>query len=153
MKINNIMSKKVITVTVNSPLSEIADLLFNNKITGVPVVDENKHVIGIVTEYDLLSRNEHIHIPTYIKLLRNLKTAGNKKEITKKIQSVLSLKAEDIMTKPVVTIVPQTHISEVARIFTEKHINPLPVVNIKGVLVGIISRADIIRLFRKGKNF
>lgn len=148
MKIQNIMTKETITVTEDTPVFEVAELLFDRNLTGMPVIDSECHVIGIITEYDLLSRSEHIHIPTYIKLLSQFKAAGSESSnIKKEINKIQELEARDVMTKPVVTVSPDTEVAEAARIFTDEHINPLPVVDGQGILVGIISRADIVKLF------
>lgn len=148
MHISDIMTQDVISITVDTPVSTVADLIFDKNLTGMPVVDPERHVVGIVTEYDLLSRGEHIHIPSYMKLLSQLKVAGDKGNVQQSIEQIQSLKAEDIMTKPVVTISPETEVSEAARIFSEDRINPLPVVDTDGKLVGIVSRADIVKLFK-----
>lgn len=150
MQVKEIMTKDVVSVGENTPVGELATILFDKHITGMPVVDENNHVIGIITEYDLLSREEHIHVPSYMKLLGQFKVVGDKKhQIGHEIEQVLNLKASDIMTKPVVTVSPETAVAEAARIFADERINPLPVVDNDGVLAGIVSRADIVKLFKK----
>jgi len=148
MKVGEIMTKDVMSIGADAPISQVAELLFDYNLTGVPVVDEQKHVIGILTEYDLLSRQDHIHIPTYMKLLSQFKIAKSDKAVQQEISNVQSLLASDIMTRPVVTISEDTDVSEAARIFADERINPLPVVDSNGALVGIISRADIVKLFK-----
>jgi len=149
MQVQDIMTKDVITVTEDTPVFKVAENLFDKGLTGMPVVDDEKHVVGIITEYDLMSREEHIHIPSYMKLWGQFKLAGNKKhEIKHEIDKILHLKAEDIMTRPVVTVSGDTQVAEAARIFADEHINPLPVVDENGVLVGIVSRADVVKLFK-----
>ncbi len=148
MKVNEIMTRDVISIGADASISQVAELLFDDNLTGVPVVDEQKHVIGILTEYDLLSRQDHIHIPTYMKLLSQFKIAKSDKSVQQEISKVQSLQASDIMTRPVVTISEDTDVSEAARIFADDRINPLPVVDHNGILVGIISRADIVKLFK-----
>jgi len=148
MHVKDIMTTSVIHVTTETPVSQVADLLFDKNLTGMPVVDENKHVVGMITEYDLLSRQEHIHIPSYMKLLSQFKVAGDKRAVKNEIDKILTLKASDIMTRPVVTISPETEVSEAARIFSDDRINPLPIVDSNGQLAGIVSRADIVKLFK-----
>ncbi len=146
MRVKEIMTKKVIAARPDTPIAIIAELLWKNHFTGLPVVDNDLKVVGIVTEYDLLSRREHIHIPSYIKFLKQFK-AGKTGAASQEIKRIQSLLAKDIMTAPVVAVTPDTMVEESARIFSEKHINPLPVVNQAGKLIGIISRSDIIKLF------
>ena len=153
MQVREIMTKEVISVKEDTPVSELARLLFDQHLTGMPVTDETGHIIGIITEYDLMSREERIHVPSYMKLLSQFKVVGDKKHsISREIEQVLNLQARDIMTKPVVTVSPETEVSEAARIFSDEHINPLPVVASDGALVGIISRADIVKLFKKAEG-
>lgn len=151
MKVKEIMTKKVITARSDTPIAIIAELLWKNHFTGLPVVDNNLKVLGIVTEYDLLSRGEHIHIPSYIKFLKQFK-AGKTGEAKQEVKRIQSLLAKDIMTAPVVTVTPDTTVAESARIFSEKRINPLPVVNQAGKLTGIIARSDVIKLFSQSNQ-
>lgn len=148
MLVKEIMTKKVITVKEDDPISRLAELLFDENLTGVPVVDDSNHVMGIVTEHDFISREKHIHIPTYVALLSQFKTMKKDSSVTQELERIQSLKVKDLMTHPVVTLSQETNVSEAARIFSEDRINPLPVVNKDGALVGIISRADIVNLFR-----
>ncbi len=147
MQIQDIMTKKVITVQPNTSIYEVARLLFDKNLTGMPVIDDNNQVIGIITEYDLMSRDKHIHIPTFLDLMKEFKIKDDKK-IKKKIKEICNLKVCQLMTSPVVTVGPDTEIKQAAQIFTEKHINPLPVVDGNNQLVGIISRADVVKLFQ-----
>lgn len=146
MLVHNIMTKDVIAVTADTPISEIAELLFDHNLTGMPVLDEDRHVVGVITEYDLMSRSEHIHLPTYMNLLRQL-GSGNK-HVSGAIEKIQRLKANDVMTGEVVTVSPYLEVEKAAEIFVSQHINPLPVVE-SGRLVGIISRADIVKLFKR----
>ncbi|MEW6610357.1 MAG: CBS domain-containing protein [Patescibacteria group bacterium] len=149
MRVSEIMTEKVITVKNDTPLMKVAELLFDRALTGVPVIDHARRVIGIITEYDLLSREEHIHIPSYVKLLSEFKIVGHKGAVHGELEMVYQVRARDLMTTPVVTVTPYTEVSEAARIFSEQRINPLPVVDTRRHLVGIISRADIVKLFKK----
>jgi CBS domain-containing protein len=149
MRVAEIMTKEVITVQDDTPLMKVAELLFDRSLNGVPVIDKKRHVIGIITEYDLLSREEHIHIPSYVKLLSEFKIVDRKNDVHRELNKVYHVHAKDLMTVPVVTIAPDTEVAEAARIFSEQRINPLPVVDREGRLVGIVSRADIVKLFKK----
>ncbi len=153
MKVGEIMTKNVITVDERTPISEVATVLFDKNLTGVPVIDDDRHVVGIITEYDLISGSSEIHIPTYVNLLTKLKLLDNGNDkIKEDIEDIKDIRAKDVMTHPVITISEDTDVAEAARIFTEDRINPLPVVNNKGQLIGIISRADIVKLFHNSAH-
>lgn len=146
MQVKDIMTKKVITVKPDTPIYEVARLLFEQNLTGMPVIDESKKVVGIITEYDLMSRERHIHIPTFLDLMKEFKVRDTH-QIKKRIKAITQLQVKELMTQEVVRVSPDTEISQAAKIFADQHINPLPVVNETGQLVGIVSRADIVKLF------
>lgn len=147
MQVKDIMTKKVITVHPYTPIHEVARLLFEYNLTGMPVVDDDQRIIGIITEYDLMSREKHIHIPTFLDLMREFKVKDDK-NIKNQIKAICQLEARHLMTSPVITVHLETEIKVAAQIFAEKHINPLPVVDKSNQLIGIISRADVVKLFQ-----
>jgi len=110
----DIMTKEVITVKPSTTRDELAKILARNKISGVPVLDEEGSVIGVVTEADLLQKAG--------------KTVG------------------ELMTKEVISVCEDTPIEEIAKILAEKGIKRVPVLK-EGKLVGIVSRADIVKAF------
>jgi CBS domain-containing protein len=146
VRVSEIMTREVITVSPETPIHEVARLIFDRNLTGMPVVDGEGKVVGIITEYDLMSRSEHIHLPTYMNLLGQL--GGGNKQIAGAIEKIQHLEAKDVMTAEVVTVTPYLEVEKAADIFASQHINPLPVVE-EGRLVGIVSRADIVKLFKK----
>jgi CBS domain-containing protein len=112
----DIMTKRVVTVSPRTTVKELTELLAAKKISGVPVVDEQKRVIGIATEADVLAHP-------------GAKTV------------------EEIMTKRVISVKPDTPVEEIAKLLAKKKIKRVPVIDEKGKLVGIVSRADIVKAF------
>jgi CBS domain-containing protein len=110
----DIMTKEVITVKPSTTRDELVKILARNKISGVPVLDEEGRVIGVVTEADLLQKTGQ--------------TVG------------------ELMTKEVISVCEDTPIEEIAKILAEKGIKRVPVLK-EGKLVGIVSRADIVKAF------
>src|SRR6516225_9123874 len=94
-----IMTKEVVTVRPNTTVAEIADLLLDHKISGVPVIDDNRHVVGIVSEEDLLGQ-PHSGSPHawWLRLLS--KSTVSLEEIA----TARHLKARDVMAKPAITV-------------------------------------------------
>lgn len=140
--VRDVMTMDVVTVKSNTDIHEAARLLSENNISGMPVVDEENHVIGVISEADILY------------------TAGMKKGHTFKdiLKHVLGEplprrkdrgKVGDIMSLPPITARSDTDIREVARILDEKRIKRLPVVDDENKLAGIISRANIVRFMGK----
>lgn len=147
MKIKTIMTQKVFTVSPDSTVAEASILIFKYNLSGLPVVDEGNYVVGIVTEYDIMSKPLKVNIPIYINLLETVGAETGNTKVQDEVEAIRRTTVGEIMTVPVVTIAPDEEIAVAARIFSEQRINPLPVVDKKNKLVGIVSRADIVKLF------
>jgi len=140
--VRNMMTTHVITIKRDADLHEAARILSENRISGMPVVDDNNRVIGVISEADILilagMKKEH----TFRDILRNIlgepvpaKKSGNK--------------VGDVMSFPPITSKADDDIGEVAKILDARRIKRLPVVDDEGKLIGIISRADIVRAIGK----
>jgi len=140
--VKDVMTKNLIFVKPDVDLHEAARILSENRISGMPVVDDNSRVVGVISEADILvlagMKKEH----TFKDILRNIlgepvpaRKSGNK--------------VEDVMSFPPITSYADDDIAEAARVLDEKRIKRLPVVDAKGRLIGIVSRADIVRAISK----
>lgn len=142
----DIMTKEVIVVHVDTPLLDVAKILAEHNFDGVPVTDKDNKLVGLVTEYDLINKTSAVHLPTLQVVLRNLPQF--KKEEQHFQQEILSLKVSDIMNKDPLTMPPDMPYDEVIKLFKEHHrVNPIPVVDKDGKIVGVISRFDVLRPF------
>ena len=137
--------KQAIVIGATSGIGrELARILSENNISGVPVIDEGNHVIGVVTERDILyvagMREHH----TFKDILRHIlgEPLPRRKNGDRDI-------VEEIMTSPAITTKPDADIKEVATILDKRRIKRLPVVDNNNKLIGIISRADIVRFMGK----
>lgn len=150
MMVRDIMTKEVISADPGMPITEVARLLFENNLTGMPVLDPESKVVGIVTEYDLMSPELNIHIPTYIEFLQSLGSAKDSvaEQFKDEAKRIANTTAEDVMTKGVITAHPTTSVEMLISLITEHRINPVPVVDEGNILVGIASRADLVKLLR-----
>ncbi|MCL5265616.1 MAG: CBS domain-containing protein [Chloroflexi bacterium] len=144
MKVSDIMTREVIAVTPDTSVSEIAKLMVGKDISGVPVVVDGR-VVGIITETDLVARNAYLHFPTFVQILDARIYLQSPRHFEEELRRMLGTTAADVMTKEVKTVKPDADVAEVATLMFEKHVNPVPVVK-NGKLVGIVSRADVIRL-------
>ncbi|MEL5955931.1 CBS domain-containing protein [Streptomyces sp. CLV115] len=136
--VDDVMTKTVVTVTPDTEFKEIADAMERWKVTAVPVVDEGGSVVGVVSEADLLPKEEfHERPPGMIDQMRRL---GD----TAKAGSV---RAGELMTGPAVTIEPGASLPRAARLMAGRRIKRLPVVDADGRLKGIVSRADLLKIF------
>lgn len=140
-----IMNKKVITIKKDASINELSELLVNNKISGVPVLDENGSLAGIVSEGDIIVQNSDLHFPRYFKLLDAIIYLESLNKFKRSLQKHLATKVEDIMTVKVKTAGEDTPINEIADIMLDSRVNRLPVMDKNNKLIGIITRADIIK--------
>jgi len=141
----NIMTKKVITINKNASVEKLSELLLKNKISGVPVVDDDDKLVGVATEGDLIVRDSDLHFPRYFKLLDSIIYLESLNKFKSNLKKYLGTKVEDIMTAKVRTVREDTLVSEVANIMIRSNVNRVPVLNRKGDLAGIITRADIVK--------
>ncbi len=150
-RVRDIMTKDVVTVYPDTSVSEIARLMSEHDISGLPVVDEDDRVLGVVTELDMIVRNTRFKMPAFIAFLDAiiyLETPGHYRE---RVKHILGTTAREIMSEPAVTINPDASIEELAELMVNRRMNPIPVVE-NDRLVGIVSRSDIIRLMAEGAN-
>jgi len=141
----DIMIKKVITIKKDASVDELSELLVKNKISGVPVVDDGGSLVGIATEGDLIVQDADLHFPRYFKLLDSIIYLESLNKFKRNLKKYLGTKVEDVMTSKVKTAGTDTPVSEVANIMIRDNVNRVPVLNKKGGLVGIITRADIVK--------
>ena len=143
LKAKDIMTSDVITVKLGATVEELARLLMEHKISGVPVVDDEKNIIGIVTENDLIKKNKRLHIPTIIRLFDAYFLLDSGK-VEDDIKKMVATTVDEIYTKKVISISEDTSLEEIATIMAEKHVHLLPVLRDRAV-IGIVGKADIVK--------
>ncbi|ABR50247.1 CBS domain containing protein [Alkaliphilus metalliredigens QYMF] len=146
MKARDIMTRDVISVTKEDTVEKVVKLLLDNGISGLPVVDEENHVVGIITEGDLIYRSKKLKIPSYFTLLDSYIFLENPQNLGDQIKKMVGYKVEDVMTKKVVKADINDSVEDVATLMTSKNVNRIPVVE-NEILVGIVSRRDIIKSY------
>ena len=142
MKVAELMQPRVVTVTPETSLKAVAALLVEHGISGVPVVLPDGSVCGVVSEADILCKEQALPLKVSGFLGRLLDEAYGDE------QRFAARTAGDAMTAPALTIGPRTDVTEAARLMIEKHVNRLPVLD-GPALVGIVTRADLVRAFQR----
>lgn len=145
----DIMRSPVFTVKEDDSVQELAALLAKKKISGAPVLNNQNRVVGIVSEGDLVSQDADIHFPHYIELLGNIIYLESVKKYEERLEKAAASSVRDIMTTDVVTVQKDSELHEIATLMTERQVNRLPVLD-GDVLIGIITRADVVRAMSKG---
>jgi CBS domain-containing protein len=148
MKVSDVMTKDVVSVSPDTPVDEIARLMIDSDISGIPVIDKAHKVVGIITEGDLVVRNANLHFPHFFQILDARIYVERPKHFEEELRRMLATVAKDVMTSPARTISADEDLHKAATMMVEDHVNPLPVVR-ADKLVGIISRSDIIRLMAR----
>ncbi len=143
-KVAEIMTRKVLSVTPETSLRELAKILSDNNVNGVPVVDDEGDVVGVVCESDLVEQNKPLHIPTVFVILDSIIPLENPWRLQKEFKRIAATTVRDIFSKPAVCVEPDTDLQEVARIMSEQKKYTIPVLD-RGKLVGVVGKDDVIR--------
>lgn len=141
MKASDIMTTNVITVSPDAPVRQIASLLLQHRISAVPVIDYDRHVLGIISEGDLMHRPEsgtERARSWWLEILTDSETLAHD------YAKAHGRRAEDLMTRHVVSVREDTAAADIAHLLESHRIKRVPVVR-DGRLVGIVSRADLLR--------
>ena len=143
MSVHDVMTKAVTTVHPETPLKDVARLLVTGGISGLPVVDADRHVLGVVSEADLLIKEQGVDALPHRRAAR---VRGESRATKAGLAKVEATTAGAAMTSPAITIDPGTSLQAAAAIMVERGVNRLPVTQ-DSVLVGIVTRADLIRAY------
>lgn len=144
MKVRDIMTTDVVSAKRGTSVNELAKLMGARDISGVPVLDDDGAVVGIVTELDMIVRNTRLDMPRFIQILDLGRIPLERRsDYEHRMRHMLGARAEDLMSEEVVTVSPDDSVEDLAELMVKRRVNPVPVVE-NGKLVGIVSRADII---------
>lgn len=149
LKAKDIMTSEVITVRMETTVNELAEVLWKNRISGAPVLDDDGKVVAMVTENDLIDQSKKFHIPTMISLIDSVIFLESSKKIEKEIQKMAGNTVQDICSKELVTVDGETALDEIATIMANKKVHTLPVL-MNDKLIGVIGKSDIIRSMATG---
>ena len=144
MKVRDIMEKNIISARPNTRYEDVARILYQNNISGVPVVDENDKIAGFVSEKDIF----RILYPRYDSFYAQPESYTDLEEREKKAGEIKNHKAEIFMTKMPVLIGPDDPVMKAGALMLAKKVSRIPVVE-AGRIVGIISRKMIYRAILK----
>lgn len=138
IRVRDVMTTNIISVSKYESVFAVANTLTEKNISGLPVVDKENKVLGIITQADILSTVGVSREHTFKDLLRYM--LGEKLP-ERKMGDLVG----DIMTAPALTIKPEANIAEAVKMMDEKRIRRLTVVDEKNALIGILTRADVLK--------
>lgn len=140
-----LMRTEVPIVSPDASIGSVARLMAESGLPGIPVVADGT-IVGIVTETDLIARQADVEAPTVVPILDALFVADGGRDFDDDLRHVLAVTAGELMTAPVYNIRASATLEQVATLMIDEHVNPVPVVDDDLNLVGIVTRADIVRL-------
>lgn len=140
MKINEIMTKKVRTLSPEVLIVDAIEILFDHKISGLPVVDASKKLVGMFTEKDVLKAV----LPSYVSQVGSFVYENSPKTIKTKVSKLAGFTVGQLMRKEVVKVLQDTPVCEVARIMLVQNVRRIPVVDVDDYILGIAARCDVL---------
>ena len=143
--VRDIMEKDPVTVAPEASVEEVVATLRQHQLPGIPVIDDDGRVLGIVTEADLVlpDQDGDLHIPHYINLFGGTVFLESLGRFEGRLRKAFAANAADMMTRHPDTVAPDTSVREAARLIHETGHNRLPVVE-DGRLVGVVTRLDVL---------
>jgi len=144
LKVKDIMSRDLITVSPETGIVQAARLLLENRINGLPVTDKTEKLVGILCQSDLIAQQKKLPVPSFFTFLDGLISMSSAKQIEKQVQKIAASTVAEAMTPNPVTVMPDMDIEVVAALMVDKNFHTIPVVD-AGVLVGIVGKEDILR--------
>jgi CBS domain-containing protein len=144
MNVREIMTSPVVTVDPSTTVAEVARLMLERNVSGLPVVDADGRMVGLITKADVVEKHAQVHLPTYLGIL-GYAVPIRVRHSDEEIRHVLAVTAQDLMGSNPATIDPESTVDKAATLMVEHSVNPVPVLE-NGRLVGIIGYDDIIRV-------
>lgn len=141
------MTREVISVRPETPIIEAYKLISDHYFHGVPVVDGENRLVGILTEYDLIAKGSSIHLPTFQKFITELNIEKNHGGLPPDVEALEKLKVKDVMNSEPLTLPDTASLEDAVVAFCSHHrVNPVPVIDKDKKVIGVVSRFDILRV-------
>lgn len=154
MKVKDVMVKEAVVLSPEETVADAVEKFAKHRIGGCPVVDDERHVLGIMTETNILeSLKTHykelkMRIPPETIIGISFVEIAKKREAVEAFERIANTPVKDAMTREVVTAMPDDELEDVIQKMVRNDVNRIPIVD-KGVLVGIVTRGDILRAVRR----
>ena len=137
IKVKDVMTADVITLSPDTEITLAAKILLENRINGVPVIDAEGKLVGILCQSDLVAQQKAFPVPSIFTLMDGFMPLTSIKRLEKEIEKIAAVTVADAMTPDPVTVGPETTIEEVASMMVDKNFHTLPVMK-DDALVGIV---------------
>jgi CBS domain-containing protein len=144
IRARDMMTKDAITVYPDTEIIQAAKLMLDNHLSGLPVVDREGHLKGIICQSDLMAQQKKIPVPSFFVLLDSAISFASQKNIEAEVKKMMAFKVSEAMTPDPITVDPETSLEDIATLTVKYNIHTLPVCD-QGGLVGVIGKEDILR--------
>ncbi len=144
LKVKDIMSRDLITVSPETGIVQAARLLLEKRINGLLVTDEAGKLVGILCQSDLIAQQKKLPVPSFFTFLDGLIAMSSVKQIEKQVQKIAASTVAEAMTPNPVAVGSDMNIEVVAALMVDKNFHTIPVVD-AGMLVGVVGKEDILR--------
>ncbi len=140
----DIMTHEVITISPEADITEAARILLDKGVNGLPVVDGEGSLVGIICQSDLVRMQKSLPIPSLFTLLDGFVPLSSSALLEAEVKRIAASKVSDAMSTKVVTVAPDMTIDEIAALMVDKKFHTLPVTQ-DGNLLGIVGKKDVLR--------
>ncbi len=147
--VQSVMERKVVAVHPEDSVFAAHEVIASHNFDGVPVVDADNRLAGILTEYDLIAKGSSLHLPTFQKILSELEVyQKDKNRLNQEVAELKELKVKDVMNTDPLTLSDTASLADVVAAFRDHHrVNPIPVIDRDHKVIGVVSRYDVLKLF------
>ncbi len=144
MQVKDIMNTGVVTVSLDDTVEHSARLMMEHNISGLPVLDPRGRLAGMVTEGDLIRRAARFKTPGFLPVLGGLIFLDDPQDFVAELRRAMALHVGRLMSREVYTVRPDDSLEKAATMMLRRQVKRLPVVDGQGLLVGIVSRRDLV---------
>jgi CBS domain-containing protein len=149
VKVSEAMTPDPITIDTGMKVTEIARIMVDNNVGGLPVLDRDGKLVGIVTESDLIVQDTEVEFPSFVSFLSGyIFVPGSIHHFEEKFAKAVGATADQVMTTDVVTVEADDSVEDVATMMSKRKLKRFPVTK-DDELVGIIAMADIVKLISR----
>lgn len=148
LKAKDIMTSGALTLEPDSDVATAAKLMLEKHLNGLPVVDRNGKLVGVLCQSDLVAQQKSITMPSLFTILDGFISFSSNEDMEREVNKIAATKVEHAMTPDPVTISPDTGIEKIADLMVERKFYTLPVVE-DGKLVGVVGKEDVLKVLAK----
>lgn len=148
LKAKDIMTSGALTLKPDSDVATAAKLMLEKHLNGLPVIDQDGKLAGVICQSDLVAQQKTISMPSLFTILDGFISFSSKEDLEREVNKIAATKVKHAMTPDPVTIGPDTTIEKIADLMVERKFYTLPVVD-EGKLVGVVGKEDVLKVLAK----